>query len=746
MEQEKISLEGVVDSIVYKNDETGYVIFVADVDGDPVTMVGTLPFLFEGESIIVCGEWTVHKTYGKQFQVEEFEKDLPVTTDAILKYLSSGVIPSVGAVTAGRIVDCFGERSLEIIADDPSQLTRIKGISPAKARAASQAFLNQFGIRSILVFLQQYGIAPFYAVKIWKRWGMQSVDRLQENPYLLVEEIDGIGFEKADAIAMHMGFDEYSPFRLGAAVKYVLSQNALNGHTFLPRPQLAETTARLLRCEADDVEEVLVGMIDRGQLVSLPVGNKDAVYLAEYYHAEMRCAQRLRSMALAADAKPPKDAVIRQIEESLGITFERRQADALRAAAVGTMVLTGGPGTGKTTAVGGIIELYEKMGLNFALVAPTGRAAKRITELTGYEAKTIHRLLETQYSKEGLLLFNRNENNLLDCDAVICDESSMVDLMLFDALLRALPPSCRLILVGDADQLPSVGAGNVFADIIASGVVPTVKLEVIFRQAANSLIITNAHRIMQGEPLLLQGAKKDVFFMPCKSAGECADTVVDLCCKRLPQRYGWNMDADIQVLTPSKLGMCGTINLNRRLKKVMDEVSPGLPEKTYFDSSFRVGDKVMQIKNNYDIPYRTAAGEQGQGVFNGDIGKIQSISFENEEIDILYDDRIATHSFDGLDELDHAYAVTVHKCQGNEFRCVILVVMDTPTALLYRNLLYTAVTRAKEMLILVGDGAKFMRMIENRTKVKRFSGLRHILQGLDAAADAAKPEGAEASR
>ena len=341
-----------------------------------------------------------------------------------------------------------------------------------------------------------------------------------------------------------------------------------------------ETTARLLRCQAEDIDRALESLIEEEQLVSLPVGNKDAVYLAEYFHAESRCARRLQTMVQAAETKPLKQSVIRQIEQEIGLTFEQRQADAIRYAAAGTMVLTGGPGTGKTTAVGGIIALYEKMGLNFALVAPTGRAAKRITELTGYEAKTIHRLLEMQYSEQGLLVFSKNEDNLLDFDAVICDESSMVDLLLFDALLRALPPSCRLILVGDADQLPSVGAGNVFADVIASGAVPTVKLEVIFRQAADSLIITNAHRIIQGEPLLLQGEKKDVFFMPCRNAGECADTVVDLCCARLPQRYGWDMDADIQVITPSKLGMCGTVNLNRRLKQVMDESSAGMPEKS----------------------------------------------------------------------------------------------------------------------------------------------------------------------
>lgn len=730
MEQENISLEGMVESIVYKNDETGYAIFIADIDGQPVTIVGTLPFLFEGEHILASGQWTVHKTYGKQFRVDTFEKNLPTTTDAILKYLSSGVIRGIGAVTAGRIVDYYGDRALEVIAQEPSRLTRIKGISPAKARAISEAFQNQFGMRSLLVFLQQYGIAPYFAVKVWKRWGRQSVDRLRQNPYLLAEQIEGIGFEKADAIAMHMGYDEFSPFRLSAAVKYVLHQNAFNGHTFLPREQLVETTARLLRCQAEDIDRALTDLIEEEQLVSLPVGNKNAVYLAEYFHAESRCARRLQTMVRAAETKPLKQSVIRQIEQEIGITFEQRQADAIRYAAAGTMVLTGGPGTGKTTAVGGIIALYEKMGLNFALVAPTGRAAKRITELTGYEAKTIHRLLEMQYSDQGLLIFSRNEDNLLDFDAVICDESSMVDLLLFDALLRALPPSCRLILVGDADQLPSVGAGNVFADVIASGAVPTVKLEVIFRQAADSLIITNAHRIIQGESLLLQGEKKDVFFMPCRNAGECADTVVDLCCTRLPQRYGWDMDADIQVITPSKLGMCGTVNLNRRLKQVMDEAAAGLPEKAYFENSFRVGDKVMQIKNNYDIPYQTAAGEAGQGVFNGDIGKVRAISFENEELEIVYDDRVAKHPFESLDELDHAYAVTVHKCQGNEFRCVVLVIMDTPSALLYRNLLYTAVTRAREMLILVGDGAKIVRMIGNKTKVKRFSGLRHMLRGL----------------
>ena len=473
----------------------------------------------------------MHKTYGKQFRVDTFEKNLPTTTDAILKYLSSGVIRGIGAVTAGRIVDYYGDRALEVIAQEPSRLTRIKGISPAKARAISEAFQNQFGMRSLLVFLQQYGIAPYFAVKVWKRWGRQSVDRLRQNPYLLAEQIEGIGFEKADAIAMHMGYDEFSPFRLSAAVKYVLHQNAFNGHTFLPREQLVETTARLLRCQAEDIDRALTDLIEEEQLVSLPVGNKNAVYLAEYFHAESRCARRLQTMVRAAETKPLKQSVIRQIEQEIGITFEQRQADAIRYAAAGTMVLTGGPGTGKTTAVGGIIALYEKMGLNFALVAPTGRAAKRITELTGYEAKTIHRLLEMQYSDQGLLIFSRNEDNLLDFDAVICDESSMVDLLLFDALLRALPPSCRLILVGDADQLPSVGAGNVFADVIASGAVPTVKLEVIFRQAADSLIITNAHRIIPGRIASAGGEKKTCFHCPCRNAERVrGHGGADLCC------------------------------------------------------------------------------------------------------------------------------------------------------------------------------------------------------------------------
>ena len=386
---------------------------------------------------------------------------------------------------------------------------------------------------------------------------------------------------------MHMGYDEFSPFRLSAAVKYVLHQNAFNGHTFLPREQLVETTARLLRCQAEDIDRALTDLIEEEQLVSLPVGNKNAVYLAEYFHAESRCARRLQTMVRAAETKPLKQSVIRQIEQEIGITFEQRQADAIRYAAAGTMVLTGGPGTGKTTAVGGIIALYEKMGLNFALVAPTGRAAKRITELTGYEAKTIHRLLEMQYSDQGLLIFSRNEDNLLDFDAVICDESSMVDLLLFDALLRALPPSCRLVLVGDADQLPDTrrrrqcirgrnrkrrGAdGEAGSNFPAGGRFPDY-----YERAQN----------YTGRIASAAGREKDVFFMPCRNAGECADTVVDLCCTRLPQRYGWDMDADIQVITPSKLGMCGTVNLNRRLKQVMDEAAAGLPEKAYFENSF----------------------------------------------------------------------------------------------------------------------------------------------------------------
>lgn len=728
MQEDRITLEGIVKSIIYKNEDNGYVIFEAEVNGEGITMVGTVPFLFEGESIIACGLWCEHKTYGRQFSIESFEKGMPVSESAICNYLAGGAIKGVGAVTAGRIVELFGSKTLEVIENDPSQLTRVKGISPQKAQSISNAFKEQFGIRSVLLFFQQYDISLGSCLKIWKHWGAASVDIISCNPYLLCEYIEGIGFAKADGIAVKMGFDELSPYRICAALRYILIQNSFNGHTFLPRNQLVSITAKLIGCEEADVEAQVENQISEEHFINRSIGNKDAIYLSRYYNAEFYCVKKILKMLLLSGVIDFDRSEIKKIEKSLKISYNEKQFEAIACSADrGIMVLTGGPGTGKTTALGGIIALYERLGLKYALAAPTGRAAKRISELTGKEAKTIHRLLEMQYTDDGYPKFMKNEESQFEYDAIICDEASMIDVLLMEALMKALPEKCRLVLVGDADQLPPVGPGNCFGDIIHSGLVPFIALDHIFRQAADSQIIINAHRILQGEPFVFSGEKRDMFFINCKSAGQCMDMVVDLCVRRLKNAYGWDVCSDIQVLTPSKLGICGTVNINKRIKEIINPQADGKAEMEHMSRVFRCGDKVMQTKNNYDIDYITDNNEVGVGIYNGDIGIIKSIDNAREQMLIQFDDRCTNYPFKNLEELEFAYAVTVHKSQGSEFKCVILTLLDTPSNLLYRNLLYTAITRAKEMLIVIGSPEKIDKMIENKNKIKRFSGLKYLL-------------------
>lgn len=721
--EEQICLEGTVQAVIYSNEENGYTVLSVLVEGNEITAVGALPLVGVGESITIKGNWTSHKVYGPQFAVESYEKKLPVTSDAILKYLESGSVKGIGPVTASRIVGLFGEDSLNIIEEHPEELVRIRGISPKKAQDISLSFKSQFGIRAILIFLQQYEITPVIAMRIWKRWGFGAVEVIKENPYVLCEEISGIGFEKADSVAMSMGFEETDPARIRSAINFVLTENSYSGHTFLPEAQLCNIAASLIGCEISDVRLQLENCIEMGKMVRCEIGKVTAIYLRRYYEQEVRCAKKLFSMLKIASNEKVSKTTIDNIEKKLNISFNEKQKEAvMQAAKGGVMVLTGGPGTGKTTVVSAIIELFLLKKKNFALVAPTGRAAKRISELSGYDAKTVHRLLEMQYNSENVAVFGRNESNLLDFDAVICDESSMIDISLMDSFLRALPPKCSVIFVGDNDQLPPVGPGNPFGNIIASGYVPVVRLDEIFRQAANSLIVTNAHGILKGEQLKLTGENRDFFYINVQSGVDCVDTVTDLCIRRLPNRYGWNVFSDIQVISPSKLGMAGTVSLNKKLKNA---VNHGAERPT--GKPFAVNDKVMQIKNNYDITYETSDGEVGVGVYNGDIGIIESIDSENELLYIRFDDRLAHYPFDNMDELDFAYAITAHKSQGSEFECVILVLYDTPNALLYRNLLYTAITRAKKMLILVGDMSKVETMLQNVKKSNRFSGLKYLI-------------------
>lgn len=724
-------MQGTVASVIYKNQENGYAIIEIRTADDAITAVGTMPYITTGERITALGQWVEHPNYGRQFQVESYEKELPTTIDAIRAYLAAGAVKGVGEKTADKFIELFGERTLEVIENAPEQLARVRGISEAKANKISQAFREQFGIRRVILFLQRYGVSVSVAFAVWKCWGCAAEDVIRCNPYILCEMIDGVSFSDADAIATRMEFDKSSPFRISSAMKYILNRNAYSaGHTFIPREALVQMTAQLIGMDESVIERRLDELIADEVLYNRTIGNKDAVYLERYYKAEQYCAWRIARLQsnVRRFTEYRADHLV-QVEKKLKLHFNEEQMTAIdMAARCGVMILTGGPGTGKTTALSGIIALYQMLGVKYALAAPTGRAAKRISELTGDEAKTIHRMLEMQYSGDSLPHFAKNEDTPLGYDAVICDEASMIDADLMQALLRALPDGCRLVLVGDADQLPPVGPGNMLGDMIASQLVDTVALSHVFRQAADSQIICNAHGILRGEPLQFVGEDRDAFLIRETRALVGAELIVDLAVRRLVKTYGYNPLTDIQVISLSKLGMCGTMSLNEQLRAAINPPSPTKAEKPWGKNGFRVGDKVMQIRNNYDITYRMANGELGVGIFNGDIGIIRSIDHYAECMEIQFDDKTANYPFTCLEQLDFAYAMTVHKSQGSEFKCVVLAVVDAPRNLLYRNLLYTAMTRAKERLVIVGDPSRIEAMIENKTKTKRFSGLRYLLE------------------
>lgn len=730
LEEDLEILIGTVESIKYQNEENGYTVCSIEADDELITIVGNLPFVCVGEELKVQGKWKLHLNYGRQFNVEFCEKRLPVNETAILRYLSSGAVKGIGQVTAKRIVDLYGEKALEVIEENPEKLAVIRGISPSKANKISESFKQQFGVRSLLLFFQQYGITPSIALRIWKKWGSQSVDIIKDNPYLLCEEIYGIGFLKSDEIAVKMGIANDSPFRLKSGIKYVLKHNLTNGHTFLPKEKLVVASADVLEINLSLIEDYLDDLVLHGELFSvLDIGGKNAIYLSGFFKAEAYISGRITVMNELKDEKPKKlDEFIQETEKQSGIHYAENQREAIKESVLNrVMILTGGPGTGKTTTLKGMISLFEKLDFKVLLAAPTGRAAKRMEELTDREAKTIHRLLEMDFSNHDFAKFTRNENNPLNADVIIIDEVSMVDVILMEALLRALPNECKLIMVGDADQLPPVGAGNVLKDLIKSEMLKVVKLNEIFRQAEQSLIIVNAHKIIKGEKPDLSQKNNDFFYIKKNNSEEVLEAVVELCSKRLPQAYQYSPLTDIQVLSPTRKASTGTAMLNERLRDALNLPNENKKEKKVRDVVFRQGDKVMQSRNNYDICWQRDNGEAGTGIFNGDIGIIESFDFEFETAAIRFEDRVAIYEFDILDELEPAFAITVHKSQGSEFNVVILPLFDGPKMLFYRSLLYTAVTRAKKMLIIVGSEEKVYEMVRNNESSGRYTGLKYFL-------------------
>ncbi len=722
---------GVIENVIYSNEQNGYSVCELDTGDELITVVGVMPYINAGESIKARGKWVSHPSYGKQFQVEYYEKQLPATAEAIEKYLSSGMIKGVGAVTAKRIVAQFGADTFDVIESHPEWLTDIKGINPKKAQEISESFKSQFGVRSIMMFCRDF-FGPATIMKIYKKWGSGAIDTINRNPYLLCNEIHGIGFEKADQLAASLGFDKNSEFRIAAGIKHALLYNAVNhGHTYIPREKLIAVAAERLDVDAALVEAPLISLETSREAVTVDINGRACTFLQEYYDAEKYTVNKMVLLEALCEKTSIDDIeyMINQIEIEEDVTYARLQRKAIIAAVNnGVMLLTGGPGTGKTTIIRAVIRIYERMGFAVALAAPTGRAAKRMSEATQCEAKTIHRMLDMEYLAGEKTKFRRNEHNLLDENVIIIDEASMVDSLLMASLLKAIKPGARLMIIGDADQLPSVGAGNVLCDLLASERFATVRLTEIFRQAQESRIVTNAHAINNGELPILTDKKGDFFYLSRENDADIIPTIVDLCRNRLPRTYGVDFCDSIQVITPSHKGVAGTEMLNSALQSVLNFRDGKKREKKFRNTVFREGDKVMQIKNNYEIEWERYD-EKGSGIFNGDIGIIEAIDHASECMRINFDDRVCLYEFGKLEELEHAYAITIHKSQGSEYPIVIMPLYRCAPQLLTRNLLYTAVTRAQKIVVLVGAASVVSQMVENNRLAKRYTALKYLLGG-----------------
>ena len=726
--EELICREGTVHSVIFQNAENGYTVLrLLTEEGEVITVVGCIPCVAPGEHLTVTGTWEVHPQHGEQLKAQELERTLPEEEEEIFAYLSSGVCKGVGPTTARRIVDRFGLETLDILEAEPERLQEIRGITAKKAMEIGALFRQHMGLRRLMEFLSRYQLPPVLAIRLRQQYGDGALEMVRRNPYLLSDDVCGVDFSVTDTMALSMGFAEDCGQRLEAAVTFELTYNENNGHVFLPKDKLLSATCQLLGCGAEQVETALDALAERHAVVIQRIANVEAVYLRRLWEAETSaCARLLALLEVDADQSRFADKAVAEIEREQGITYAPLQRQAVELAAkTGVILLTGGPGTGKTTTVRGIVALFQKMGLNIVLAAPTGRAAKRMSELTGgMEAQTVHRLLGMSWNEAThQVTFQKTEKEPLEAEAVIVDEMSMVDVSLFSALLRALRPGTRLVLVGDADQLPSVGAGNVFSDLIRSKKIETVFLREVFRQAEQSAIIRNAHRVNLGESPELKGNQGDFFFLCRRDAQRAVSTVLELCKTRLPDNM--HIPAEqIQVLTPTRKGPCGTVNLNRLLQEALNPKAPGKREILWGERVFRVGDRIMQTRNDYDVVWQKADGTVGTGMFNGDVGRIVEIDQSGEWLALDFDGRTAPYSTEMLSEIDLAYAQTVHKAQGSEYRCVVLATMPSAPSLMVRGVLYTALTRARKLLVLVGDDAAVRSMAANDKQQKRYSGLK----------------------
>lgn len=728
-----MELTGTVKAIIYRSEDTGFTVLeLTNEAGEDMTAIGEMPLAGVGERVELTGQWTEHKTYGRQFRAETCKTLAPATLTALKNYLASGLIKGVGESTAQAIVQTFGMETLDVLEKEPGRLAEVPGIGQIRAQTIGASYGAQLGLRDIMLGLQKYGVTIGQAMKLYKIYGELCLAKIEENPYRLIDDVEGIGFKTADAIARNGGVEPDAPYRLRAGLKYTLQWARQEGHTYLPREKLVEVAAGLLQAEIAPVERTLTELLLEGQLIQEQLPGEDGIFLPGMFRTEQDCALRLlRLQGQSALDNPffrPK-AQIARLEQQLDITLAPAQRQAVELALkAGALVITGGPGTGKTTILRFVITLLEEMGTEYALCAPTGRAAKRMGEATGRDASTIHRLLEYSYGEGG---FGRNAENTLLADVVIVDEMSMVDVPLMAALLRALAPGTRLIMVGDSDQLPSVGPGNVLRDMVDSGQIPVVRLTEIFRQSGRSAIVTNAHRINEGQMPILEGLE-DFGFEPMEEQETVIRRLIALNSGKAAKLGAQEPLQDIQVLAPMKKGPLGVYNLNKRLQEALNPPAHKKKERKYGDVVFREGDKVMQIKNDYRLAWTRSLPHQppemGEGVYNGDLGTIMSIDLYEQTLEVLFDDgRSAVYAFSMLEELELAYCISIHKSQGSEFPIVLLPLLGGPPMLLNRNLLYTAVTRARHMVYILGRQSCIQQMVRNNQVKRRYSGLARFL-------------------